>query len=91
MPPSGKPERTCVGCRERGARSELLRIVRSPAGKVSLDIRGDAAGRGCYVHPSLGCVVQADRRGAIPRSLRTGMSREEAASLRSMIERTLER
>ncbi len=89
--PLGKPERTCVGCRKRGAKSEFLRIVRSPAGEVSLDLDGGAAGRGCYVHPSPGCVAQVDRRGAIQRALRTGMSREEAASLRSMIERTLAR
>jgi uncharacterized protein len=91
VPALGKPERTCIGCRKRGAKPEFLRIVRSPAGEVWLDLEGAAPGRGCYVHPSLGCVEQAERRGAIKRALRTGMSREEAASLRSMIERTLAR
>ena len=84
-------ERTCVGCRERAAKDALLRVVRSPDGRVTLDRRGSAAGRGCYVHAERGCVAQAERRGAIPRALHTAMSREEVANLRSMIERMLDR
>src|SRR5438477_2048646 len=84
-------ERTCIGCRERSAKSSMVRIVRSPDGAVSVDVRGSAPGRGCYLHPERTCIAQADRRGAVPRALRVALSREEVANLRKMTERTLDR
>ncbi|MFH8338048.1 YlxR family protein [Streptomyces sp. AM6-12] len=63
------PERTCVGCRERAAKNDLLRIVRRE-GECVPDPRGTLPGRGAYVHPALVCVDQAVRRRALPRALR---------------------
>ena len=40
------PMRQCVGCREMKAKKELVRVVRSPEGEISLDFRGKAPGRG---------------------------------------------
>lgn len=34
------PMRQCMGCRERKPKRELIRVVRSPEGVVSLDFRG---------------------------------------------------
>lgn len=34
------PQRQCMGCRERKAKRELIRVVRSPEGEVSLDFGG---------------------------------------------------
>ena len=39
------PMRQCVGCREMKAKKELVRVVRSPEGEISLDFRGKAPGR----------------------------------------------
>ncbi|GAA4898382.1 YlxR family protein [Streptomyces coeruleoprunus] len=63
------PERTCVGCRERAAKSDLLRIV-AVEGDCAPDPRGTLPGRGAYVHPVLSCFDLAVRRRAFPRSLR---------------------
>ncbi|CAL2070495.1 MULTISPECIES: YlxR family protein [Streptomyces] len=63
------PERTCVGCRERAAKNDLLRIVRSEDECVP-DPRGTLPGRGAYLHPALVCLDQAVRRRALPRALR---------------------
>ncbi|MET7360872.1 YlxR family protein [Streptomyces sp. NPDC005562] len=63
------PERTCVGCRERAAKSELLRIV-AKEGACAPDPSGTLPGRGAYVHPALVCLDQAIRRRAFPRALR---------------------
>ena len=38
------PQRQCLGCREMKPKSELVRVVRSPEGTVSLDLRGKAPG-----------------------------------------------
>ncbi|MEU8958326.1 YlxR family protein [Streptomyces sp. NPDC048518] len=63
------PERTCVGCRERAAKSELLRIV-AKEGACAPDPSGTLPGRGAYVHPALVCLDQAIRRRAFPRAFR---------------------
>ncbi|UQX03268.1 YlxR family protein [Streptomyces sp. RerS4] len=64
------PERTCVGCRERAAKSDLLRIVAIEDQCVP-DPRGTLPGRGAYVHPAAVCLDQAVRRRAFPRALRS--------------------
>ncbi|WP_329378657.1 YlxR family protein [Streptomyces sp. NBC_01351] len=64
------PERTCVGCRERAAKSDLLRIVEIE-GECAPDPRGTLPGRGAYVHPAMVCLDQAVRRRAFPRALRS--------------------
>ncbi|WP_267244553.1 YlxR family protein [Streptomyces sp. PR69] len=63
------PERTCVGCRERAAKGDLLRIVAIEDACVP-DHRGTLPGRGAYVHPALACLDMAVRRRAFPRALR---------------------
>ncbi|PZT68428.1 YlxR family protein [Streptomyces sp. SW4] len=63
------PERTCVGCRERAVKKELLRIV-AIEGECVPDLRGTLPGRGAYVHPATVCLDQAVRRRAFPRALR---------------------
>ncbi|MCX5268047.1 MULTISPECIES: YlxR family protein [Streptomyces] len=63
------PERTCVGCRERAAKTELLRIVAIKDACVP-DPRGTLPGRGAYLHPAPFCLDQAVRRRAFTRALR---------------------
>ncbi|MFF8387539.1 YlxR family protein [Streptomyces kanasensis] len=63
------PERTCVGCRERAAKTDLLRIV-AVGDACAPDPRGTLPGRGVYVHPVRSCLDLAVRRRAFPRSLR---------------------
>ena len=53
------PMRQCVGCREMKAKKELVRVVRSPEGEISLDFRGKAPGRGAYVCPQAECLKRA--------------------------------
>ncbi|MFB6819531.1 YlxR family protein [Streptomyces sp. NPDC056347] len=63
------PERTCVGCRERAVKSELLRIVAD--GDICVpDPRGTLPGRGAYVHPASVCLDLAVRRRAFPRAFK---------------------
>ncbi|MFJ9040051.1 YlxR family protein [Streptomyces sp. NPDC102406] len=63
------PERTCVGCRERAAKSDLLRIVVTE-GRCVPDDRGTLPGRGAYVHPALVCLDLALRRRAFQRAFK---------------------
>ena len=40
------PQRQCVGCREMKNKRDLIRVVRSPEGTISLDFKGKMPGRG---------------------------------------------
>ncbi|GGO93563.1 YlxR family protein [Wenjunlia tyrosinilytica] len=63
------PERTCVGCRTRAAKDDLLRTV-AVGDECVPDPRGTLPGRGAYVHPDEACLDLAVRRRALPRALR---------------------
>jgi uncharacterized protein len=64
------PRRTCVVCRTATAKRTLHRIVRSPAGTVSYDPTGKAAGRGAYLCGQPDCLDMAVRRRSIQRALK---------------------
>ena len=61
--------RTCVGCRERSAKSDLLRVV-ADGDRLVPDPSGRLPGRGASVHPDPRCVTLAEKRRAFPRALR---------------------
>jgi uncharacterized protein len=66
--PSG-PVRTCVGCRERAARADLLRVVVA-GDRLVPDPARRLPGRGASVHLDLRCLDLAEKRRAFPRALR---------------------
>ena len=63
------PLRQCLGCREMKPKGELIRVVRSPEGAVSIDDRGKASGRGAYVCRDAACLKKAIRSKALERAL----------------------
>ncbi|WP_277987708.1 YlxR family protein [Nocardioides aromaticivorans] len=68
------PVRTCIGCRQRTAKRELLRVTAGsgPDGRPAVvpDPDGTAPGRGAHLHPTTGCYDLAVRRKAFSRALR---------------------
>lgn len=84
-----EPERSCVGCRVRAPKAELLRVARTSAG-VRVDPLGSAPGRGAYVHRDPACVGTALRKGGLASALRTELAQEELARLRNDIEEALQ-
>lgn len=63
------PQRQCMGCRERKAKRELIRVVRGTDGTVSLDFSGKAPGRGAYICPDTECLKKALRSKSLDRAL----------------------
>ena len=63
------PQRKCVGCGEMKSKKELIRVVRSPEGDISLDLTGKKAGRGAYVCRNLACLQKARKAKRIERAL----------------------
>ena len=56
------PMRMCTGCGEMKPKNELVRIVRSPEGEVSVDLTGKKPGRGAYICRSAECLRAARKK-----------------------------
>ena len=67
MKPKKIPMRMCVGCREMKPKRELIRVVRSPEGAVSMDTTGKKPGRGAYLCPDPDCLTKAKKKKALER------------------------
>ncbi len=81
------PQRQCMGCRERKAKKELIRVVRTPEGNVQVDFGGKVNGRGAYLCPDPECLRKAQRSKALERSLEIAIPEEVYARLEKEIER----
>ncbi|MBP3412804.1 MAG: YlxR family protein [Oscillospiraceae bacterium] len=80
------PLRQCLGCREMRPKRELIRIVRSPEGTVSLDCKGKAPGRGAYLCPNAQCLKRAIKAKAISRAFDLEIPQEIYDSLQLQME-----
>ena len=76
------PQRTCVACRTRRPKRELVRIVRTPEGEVAVDKTGKRSGRGSYLCPERGCWAVALSTGQLDRALQTKLTEQEKSRLR---------
>jgi len=70
------PMRQCMGCRERRAKRELIRVVRGTDGTVSLDFSGKLNGRGAYLCSNTECLKKAQKSKALERSLEVPIPEE---------------
>jgi predicted RNA-binding protein YlxR (DUF448 family) len=62
------PVRMCSGCGERKLKKELVRVVRSPEGEISLDATGKKSGRGAYICNDPACLKKARKARRLERS-----------------------
>ena len=70
------PVRTCVACRQKGERDDLVRWVAAEDGRVALDPRATRSGRGAWVHPTRACVTAMAKRHASERSLKVDIQKD---------------
>lgn len=61
------PIRMCCGCGENFPKRDLIRIVKSPEGEISLDKTGKKSGRGAYICPKVDCLTKAQKNRRIDR------------------------
>ena len=80
------PQRQCMGCRERKAKREMIRVVRGTDGIVRLDFGGKMNGRGAYICPDPECLKKAQRSKALERSLEVEIPAEVYDRLSKEIE-----
>lgn len=82
MKPKKIPMRMCVGCREMKPKRELIRVVRSPEGEVSMDPVGKKPGRGAYVCRSEACLNRALKQKQLERVLEVQLTEDVVNILR---------
>lgn len=80
--PKHIPQRTCIACRRSDAKRTLIRLVRTPEGRVEVDPTGKRAGRGAYLCTSRSCWELAlKRQGMLGRALRTELLPDDRVAL----------
>lgn len=63
------PVRRCVGCGEHFPKVELVRVLRTPDGEITLDLTGKKSGRGAYICKKAACLKKARKSKRIETSL----------------------
>ncbi|GCE20237.1 RNase P modulator RnpM [Dictyobacter kobayashii] len=75
------PLRTCIACRESKPKRELLRVVRTPEGRVLIDATGKKSGRGAYLCARLSCWQKALKEHRLEQVFETAIPEEDRAAL----------
>ncbi|MBP8742848.1 MAG: YlxR family protein [Acidaminococcaceae bacterium] len=70
------PQRRCVGCNNMKDKKELIRVVRSAEGEVSIDKIGKKPGRGAYVCPTSECITKAVKEKRLEKALDVAIGTE---------------
>ena len=83
--PKKTPQRMCVGCREMKSKRELIRVVRSPEGEVSIDFTGKKSGRGAYICPNDICLNKSFKTKALQRALQVNLEGDIVTELRKQV------
>lgn len=68
--------RMCTGCGEMKPKKELVRVVRSSDGVITLDLTGKANGRGAYICRSSDCLKKAQKSKRIERAFEVSIPDE---------------
>jgi len=71
----------CAGCRERKQKKELVRVVRSPGGVISIDLVGKKPGRGAYICSNINCLNLAKKARRLERAFSSAIGSEVYSEL----------
>ncbi len=84
------PLRKCVGCHESKPKKELIRIVRSSEGEISVDTTGKKQGRGAYICPSADCLKKAVKSKAFDKTFEVKVPDEVYMNLAAELSNAVE-
>ena len=79
------PARLCLGCQEQKPKKELVRIVRSPEGELSVDMTGKKAGLGAFICNSKECFEKAVKEHRVERSFKGAIDKAVYDQLRNQL------
>ncbi|WP_408011004.1 RNase P modulator RnpM [Pseudalkalibacillus sp. A8] len=79
------PMRKCIACQENKPKKELIRIVRTPEGEVSIDLTGKKSGRGAYICNEISCFELAQKKKAFQNQLSVQVSDSVYEELKNQV------
>lgn len=75
------PTRLCVGCQEMYPKKQMIRVLRSPEGEISLDPSGKKSGRGAYLCRNKDCFHAAIKAKRLQKALKCDISPQLVTAL----------
>ena len=78
------PVRTCIGCQCKKPKKEMIRIIRTPEGKIEIDKTGKKSGRGAYLCGNVKCLDTALRKNSLNKSLKQDIPLQTLNELRKV-------
>ena len=84
------PLRSCIACRRKAPKRDLIRIVRTPEGALEIDARGKRQGRGAYLCRKWQCCETALQPGRLSQALKHTVNAAEVEALRTSISLLIE-
>ena len=79
------PQRSCIGCNTKKDKRDLIRIVKSKDGNISIDKTGKANGRGAYICNNVECLEKAIKSKRLERTFEKSIDSEIYEILRGVI------
>ncbi|MBR5771827.1 MAG: YlxR family protein [Clostridia bacterium] len=80
------PMRKCTGCNEMKPKKELVRVVKSPEGEISIDLTGKKPGRGAYVCRDAACLAKARKAKRLERAFSCDIPDDVYDSMEEVLE-----
>ena len=74
--------RQCTGCQEMKNKKEMIRVLKTAEGEITLDATGKKNGRGAYLCRSMDCLEKAVKNKGLERSLKVKIPSEVYDALR---------
>ena len=85
MKPKKIPMRSCVVTKEKCAKQDLIRVVRTPDGNVVVDATGKLNGRGAYLKKDITVFEKAKKSKVLDRILEISVPEEVYNDLNELI------
>ena len=79
------PQRSCVVCKNKKDKNELIRIVKNQANEINIDESGKKPGKGAYICESIECLEKTIKSNALKRALEIDIPKEIYIKLRERI------
>ena len=79
------PQRTCIGCKEKKDKKDLIRIVKDKEGNITLDKTGRSNGRGAYICDNIQCLEKAIKTKTLARTFEMEIEETVYNELRGVI------
>ena len=78
-------QRMCMGCNTKKDKKELIRIVSSKDGNITIDKTGKLSGRGAYICDNIECLEKVIKNKRLEKVLERNITEEIYNELRGVI------